>query len=1111
MALCYGCGAHQPPTLTALRGTLDAVETKTAEQWARLGWLHYLEGAPTKAETAFYRAPAHPLAALGRARLSQDQLKPRITLAEAAVAARATGRVGLIGRLWAEDAAEKVRDGETLLGTALGPMGTRRKATPALGSTAVISYLPHLDLVRLRDHPPEVIGPRRIHALGREWPMNAAPKPNPGRLVLSRWDVPDGPIHLEVRGGGAMIAWRGDRLIASTARTRFPARRARFSAEGGGPLILAWAGDTHPKVWLWTEPAPPLLLDQDPLNAFLAIEHALLDGDAEWANRALASTPATAAFAVQRARAKRISPGIPRRQRWDEAHGEWLEAQSISPARAALALAQIEQLRGTHQKARERLSTLAALTPTSAAVHRALGQSFAAIGATDNALAALETAALHSRNPCGLLDERVQLVGNGTRRAREALIGDLIKCGRHEDAAAQYLDQDRPMRAAEVLADAGKGPALERLRAKVDIALGAVDAGRARLSLLGTAATPQDRLLSTDLRLAEGDAARADVVEAYIDAEPTAREALRFAATHPEWSAFATLRLDTDTAIAGYEAETPMKGSAVRVLDHSALIFLGGDESLRWVHEILAIRSREAAENFGELGLPAEAHPIAVFTRKADGRRLYAEDSPEKDTLSLPDLAVGDYVVAVYLEPGDNGYLYDTGMVSPRVFFRGVDLPIFHQRFEVYGPDEAPLIVETKNLAPVPQAVQLEGRSGWRFDARSVPLRDAEPRPVPPSHWLPWARVGRGVDFYEGLRFLRNQHAGARLWTDRFEEWVRPHWRGNDLATRLDTLASAVLGAVDGADGIAGRDATFAVESGVGNRALVTSVALEAMGVPHRLVLARPRVHDGGGTFSQPTDFVYPLIQMADGAWVDPSQPGATMGFIPFIFLGGDAVSLWPTDDRDEPIALPTRRPSGDAREIEVDAHWRADGVIEGRVHDTLWGQEAIVIGRYLSRLEEEVKPRLVERLISGVFGGARVDELEITRRGGRLTLEYTFEAQGGEEMTVGLFPVRPGQRFAPLAQRTLPLYVDLPVAQTLRLRLTSARDFHTDGGAVRHAHEGDAYLFVRDIDADDDEVEVESALHIRGGVIEPRSYDAFGRWARRVDGAEQLRLTRRP
>ncbi len=29
----------------------------------------------------------------------------------------------------------------------------------------------------------------------------------------------------------------------------------------------------------------------------------------------------------------------------------------------------------------------------------------------------------------------------------------------------------------------------------------------------------------------------------------SAPEALRFAATHPEWSAFATLRLDTDTAI----------------------------------------------------------------------------------------------------------------------------------------------------------------------------------------------------------------------------------------------------------------------------------------------------------------------------------------------------------------------------------------------------------------------------------------------------------------------------------------------------------------------------------------------------------------------------------
>jgi len=1108
-ALTHGCGAHRPPTLPALLSALDAVPAKSDPQWARLGWLHYLEGNVADAEAAFQQAPGHPLAALGRARLGQDRLRPRITLAEAAIAAQAPGRIGLIARLWAEEAADKIRDGDALLSAALGAVESRRKRATRPASSDVVSYLPHLDFVHLRDHPPQHSKEGRLLAWGDAWELNADPTPNPDRLFLSRWALADGPVHVEVSEVSTLLAWRGDRLVAATPRDRFSARRVRFSAEGNGPLILAWAGNAKPVVHFWNSPAPPLRVETHPLDAFMAIEQALLDGDAEWALLALTKVPTTPAFAVQRARARSESPGIPRRQRWDEAHAQWLETQEFAPLRAGLALAQIEHFQGAHDSAGARLATLATLTPTSAAVHRAWARSLAAAGANETALTALETAARHGRDACMLLDERLQLVGNGTRRARAALIDDLVGCGRHRDAARQYLDQDRPALAAKVLADATPGPAVERLWAKVDIALGAVDAGRSRLSQLGAAATAQDRLVTGDLVLAEGDTPRAQAVKAYIDADPTAREALRFAATYPEWSPFATLRLDTEAAIEAYEAESPMKGPAVRVLDHSALLFLGGDESLRWVHEVLAIRSREAAENYGELGLPADARAIAVFTRKADGRRLYAEDSPEKETLSLPDLAVGDYVVAIYLEPGDNGYLYDTGMVSPRVFFRGVDLPIFHQRLDVFGPDQKPLLVETKNGAPVPQKVQLGTRSGWRFDARAVPLQDAEPRSVPPSHWLPWARIGRGLDFNEGLRFVRNQHAGARRRTHRFETWTRTHWRGEDLSERLENLTRAVQDAVDGSDGIAGHDAPYAVESGVGNRALVTSVALQAMGVSHRLVLAQPRVHDGGGAFSQPTDFVYPLLQLSDGTWLDPSQPGAAIGFIPFVFLGGQAVSLWPSDDVHTPIALPETRPAGDGRRVEIDAHWHEDGRVSGTVEDTLWGQEGIVIGRYLSRLDEEMRPRLVERLLSGVIGGARVDELAVSRNRGHLVLRYTFEAQGGTEMTIGLFPARPGQRFAPLAQRAIPLYVDLPTAQDVHFRLTSDRDFETQAKSVRHVH-GDA-VYEREIDLDDDEVEIESRLQIRGGVIDPKEYEEFGEWARRVDGAETLRLKRIP
>jgi hypothetical protein len=241
---------------------------------------------------------------------------------------------------------------------------------------------------------------------------------------------------------------------------------------------------------------------------------------------------------------------------------------------------------------------------------------------------------------------------------------------------------------------------------------------------------------------------------------------------------------------------------------------------------------------------------------------------------------------------------------------------------------------------------------------------------------------------------------------------------------------------------------------------------------------------------------------------VDPGQPGAAIGFIPFVFVGGEAVVLWPMGAHREPIALPRSRVAGDRRDVAIDARWRADGVVEGRVVDTLRGQEGIVIGGYLRRLAEDVRPRLVERLLEGVFGAARVSDLVVDHGDGFVVLRYRFEARTGDRMTVGLFPIRPGQSFAPLAQRTTPLYIDLPTEQRVRLKLSSDRDFTVDGGSVRHEIDAGAFLFSREVSADDNALAVESTLRIRGGVIDPTAYAAFGLWARKVDAAERIVIT---
>ncbi|MCA9541728.1 MAG: hypothetical protein KC620_22680, partial [Myxococcales bacterium] len=743
-------------------------------------------------------------------------------------------------------------------------------------------------------------------------------------------------------------------------------------------------------------------------------------------------------------------------------------------------------------------------------VHQTRVRALATLGRADEARAALREAEAVAPDRCALLDDRAALEDDRTAGFDDRLVAAYTACERPLDAVERLLTLKRPEAALDRL-DHDAGDDAERarkLRARALVALGQLDEAR---DALGDADDFESARLAIDLDAASGAVNEADTsaaLTALVADHPTAHEALVFIGARPEWSPFAAFALDSEAAIAAYEATVPLPGPAVRVLDHSASLYFADGTSLRWVHEILAVRSREAAETYGELALPDQVQPLAVYTRKADGRRLFAEETPEKETLSLPDLDDGDYVVAIYLEPGDNGYLYDSGFLTPRAYFRGVDLPIFHQRLEVIGPDDTPPDHQRVHGAPPAEPIALDGRAGVRFEAHGVPLWPPEADSVPAGLWLPSARVGRRVSLRDDVDYYRDRVLARRRRTARFDAWARAAAGEGTVEKRVARLSRAVREAVDGAGGLVADDAALAVPSGEGNRALTLSAALEAAGIAHRLLLARPKVHVGAGPFLQVMDFPYPLIQLASGRFIDPGPDRAAPGFVPFPLLGGDALVVWPPDAPLGPVALPVERGVPDRRTVTLRAHWAEDGSLTGEVVDRLEGQEAIVIGRAFERLDPEDRPRLIERLLLGAVGAATVTALDDPTAqppDGPLVLRYRFRATPGPTLRLGAFPVQPGRRYGRVGERTTPLAIDLPVDQRVHLTLTSDRPFAAKlrPGTLTEG----AASFALTADVHDDEIEIETHLVVPGGAISTDVYAGFARWARDVDDAERVRL----
>lgn len=1060
------------------------------------------------------------------ARLADERLDAATRLRAAALAYGAlppgSAEAHLAWR-WAESAARDVTDGEAKLDALLGPEVARPKAPVASRHTLRISFLPYLDLRRLLLSAPTHTGPDTLAALGKTWALSTTPpKPDPDGLVVSVHTLPPGPAHLEIRDPGRLLAFRDGRLVLATPPDRTPAGVLRFTAPGAGPLMLVWASGRVPSVTLWpAEDAAPHR-PATPTEALVAALLALEDEDREGVARWLAEAPDTVIGRLLRAESLATDASLGAGSARDARHAAWHDALPAMPRRARFELARLARQGGDLEAAHGWLAPLIeAADVHSTAVHREAFQVHFGLGWNDEAATDLDRAERSAARPCDLLDDRIALHGaRGNTSGRLRMVEPLGSCGRGREAADLLLELDRP---AEALArlDALPASAADDRKALQSrhhalVALGRLDEARA----LARHRAEADRDASAALSAADlGPAAELKTaLQALVVAFPTAREARELLLAEPSAHFFAPLLQDTDAVITAYEADASAHpevydGPAVRVLDHGATIYFPDGRRLRWVHEILAVRTREAAENFGEVDLPEGAEAVAVFNRKADGRRLYAEDMPEKDSLSVPDVAIGDYIVAAYLEPGDNGYLYDTGYLTPRIGLQNHALPAFRQRAEVFGPDDA--APELQRLAGAPEATPLRletlGRNGLRVALERTPVVPPEDDAVPEPMYLPSVRFGRNVTLSEDLDYTRDRVLARRQRNAEFDAWAVSQAGEGAPDARAARLATAVRLRVDGQTGLISDDAPRMWASGHGHRALVLSVALEAAGIPHRLLLARPKVHVTSEPFTQIADFPYPLVALGPDftTLIDPAPRGAPVGFFPFGFLGGDALVAWPPDAPTRALALPTTRAVNDARRVHLKLRWAADGTLTGEVEDTLSGQEAIVIGDYLARLDPEARPKVAERLLLPVLGAGTVTRFEDPvageRADGPLVLRYAFTARTTDTLSLGLFPVSPARAWAARPSRRTPMLIELPTHQHVVVELEGPPNLKTDAAPRVNVADGPLAFDRRVEQVEPGTYRIESRLDLEGGTIDPALYGRFAAAAQGIDSLETL------
>ncbi len=718
-------------------------------------------------------------------------------------------------------------------------------------------------------------------------------------------------------------------------------------------------------------------------------------------------------------------------------------------------------------------------------------------------------------------------------RSIEALLDELIACDARSRARLSRLIATRrwEMAAEELTRIAALEPSQSRARIlseRVEIATGRGDLEAASV-FLSELSELRPRSLEAVHRRADHllSLGRRDesfsVMDEAIAHEPGAMLALRrLRAALGGDDELAPFRLDGLEVLRQFEASgRSYDEPSVLVLDYTARRVFEDGSSLGLTHNIVRLQSDEAVDEYGEFALPEGAYLLTLRTLSADGRALEPDRIPGKETLSLPGLAIGDYVEMEYVEVAPPSEGLAGGVLGERFYFQSFEMPFDRSELVIAMPESMTPTLEPRGPAP-PVQVSVEGGLRllrWRVDG-SLPW-PMEAQSVTPREYLPSVHWGVGASWEVFMRGLVDglidkevfDPSAARLVSSILE--ARPEAEERERARLLHQW---VLENIESTSNVFG-SAPVMLASRSGHRARVLDYLLGVAGIDSSLLLARSFLFDPAeSALVDDEAFSHLIVRLGEGPdaiFLMTSARGVPFGFLDPLLRAQPAFVIGPQAER---IRLPDVDLERYRTSLRADVALNARGGALFTVVETYRGPAAIAWRGDLEGVPEAVlEQRFEEGYVSRLIPGARLRSLEVSGRRdteGPLILRYSFEVaslgrrQGGHWVLPRLLPSMLSAQMASLPSRTTTQMVgqlardlELRIAVPSELTMPSAPTdvaLSAPGGASfseRASVEGRTLRIVR-------------SLRIPMMRVAPAAYPDFASFCRQVDQAEARELS---
>ncbi len=544
-------------------------------------------------------------------------------------------------------------------------------------------------------------------------------------------------------------------------------------------------------------------------------------------------------------------------------------------------------------------------------------------------------------------------------------------------------------------------------------------------------------------------------------------------------------------------------------------------------HLVAKILDKRGIDQLGEVHIPGGAEVIRLRTIKQDGRILEPEEIAGKDSISLPNLEVGDYVETEYLNPSPargNGL---DGWSAASFYFRSEGTPLLDSIYVVRAQRGAGLELDLHNGAPEAEVIEEGEFTTLRMRSRNNPTFLQEPTSVRTEEILPWVQAGSGADEAKLAAFFGDSLAASADRSFEVSAWARAvaaTVRKGDQQALVRAIYEKAMEEIEGSDGSFGARASQILARKRGNRLVLIKAALDELGIESRFAAVRTFDQAPGAfRFPRPARWAYlALVVRPDPAggqvWLDPSMRWAPFGEVSPIAQGSPAWLLPGPGQEMSRTSTPFDSEAPRGREVEVQLSLSDDGSLAGVGSERYLGFDAAWARGSLEPLDDERRKQVIEAALAKSFRGLVLEDLEVELEqasGSPLTLRYRFSVpeatheigQGLHTLDLDFFAANLGRRFLTRGDRETTLLLRAPEKVETRVTIELPPTLEPVGipDAARELSPHGSYK--RMAASSPGKVAIEESLAIERGRVTPRDYRAFAEWVWAVDRAQGAEL----